>query len=29
MVAPGADEAIVLERVTPAEPPAKALVATR
>jgi cell division protein FtsL len=29
MVAPGSDEAIVLERVTPAEPPAKALVATR
>ena len=29
MVAPGAGEAIVLERVTPAEPPAKALVATR
>jgi len=29
MVAPGSDEAIVLERVTPAEPAAKALVATR
>jgi cell division protein FtsL len=29
MVAPGADEAIVLERVTPAEPPAKTLVAIR
>jgi cell division protein FtsL len=29
MVAPSAGEAIVLERVTPAEPPAKALVATR
>ena len=29
MVAPGAGEAIVLERVQPSEPPAKALVATR
>ena len=29
MVAPGAGEAIVLERVEPSEPPAKALVATR
>ena len=29
MVAPGPDEAIVLERVTPAEPPAKSLVAVR
>jgi cell division protein FtsL len=29
MVAPGAGEAIVLERVQPAEPPAKALVATK
>jgi cell division protein FtsL len=29
MVAPTAGEAIVLERVTPSEPPAKALVATR
>jgi cell division protein FtsL len=29
MVAPTADEAIVLERVTPSESPAKALVATR
>ena len=29
MVAPGAGEAIVLERVAPSEPPAKALVATR
>jgi cell division protein FtsL len=29
MVAPDNGEAIVLERVTPAEPPAKALVATR
>ena len=29
MVAPGAGEAIVLERVVPSEPPAKALVATR
>src|SRR5919106_66001 len=29
MVAPGADEAIVLERVTAAEPAGKALVATR
>ena len=29
MVAPGADEAIVLERVTPADPPAKTLVAIR
>jgi cell division protein FtsL len=29
MVTPGADEAIVIERVTPTEPPAKALVATR
>jgi cell division protein FtsL len=29
MVAPTADEAIVLERVTPSEAPAKALVATR
>jgi cell division protein FtsL len=29
MVAPGTDEAIVLERVTPAEPPAKSLVAVR
>ena len=28
MVAPGAGEAIVLERVVPSEPPAKALVAT-
>src|SRR5687768_5010371 len=27
MVAPGTDEAIVLERVTPVEPPAKSLVA--
>lgn len=29
MVAPGADEAVVLERVTPAETPNKALVAAR
>jgi len=29
MVAPGMDEAIVLERVTPAEAPAKSLVAVR
>jgi cell division protein FtsL len=29
MVAPGVKEAIVLERATPAEPPGKALVATR
>ena len=29
MVAPGADEATVLERVTPPEPPAKAIVASR
>jgi cell division protein FtsL len=29
MVAPGADEATVIERVTPAEPPARSLVATR
>jgi len=29
MVAPGTDEAIVLERVTPVEPPAKSLVAVR
>jgi cell division protein FtsL len=29
MVAPGADEAIVLERVTPSEAPTKALVAAR
>jgi hypothetical protein len=29
MVAPGADEAIVLERVPAAEPAGKALVATR
>lgn len=29
MVSPGADEAVVLERVTPPEPPDKALVATR
>jgi cell division protein FtsL len=29
MVAPGAEEAIVLERVTPSEPPTKALVAAR
>jgi cell division protein FtsL len=29
MVAPDADEAIVIERVVPAEPPAKSLVATR
>ncbi len=29
MVAPGAGEAIVLERVEPSEPPAKAIVATR
>ncbi|HXG87172.1 MAG TPA: cell division protein FtsL [Vicinamibacterales bacterium] len=29
MVAPGPDEAIVLERVTPADPPAKSLVAVR
>jgi cell division protein FtsL len=29
MVAPGAGEAIVLERVRPSEPPAKALVATK
>jgi cell division protein FtsL len=29
MVAPGVEEAIVLERVTPSEPPTKALVAAR
>jgi cell division protein FtsL len=29
MVAPAADEAIVIERVMPADPPAKSLVATR
>ena len=29
MVAPGMDEAIVLERVTPVEPPGKSLVAVR
>ena len=29
MVTPGAGEAIVIERVTPSEPPAKALVASR
>jgi 16S rRNA (cytosine(1402)-N(4))-methyltransferase/cell division protein FtsL len=29
MIAPGTDEAIVLERVTPVEPPAKSLVAVR
>ena len=29
MVAPGPDEAIVLERVVPADPPAKSIVATR
>ena len=29
MVTPGPDEAIVIERVTPSEPPAKALVASR
>ena len=29
MVAPTADEAIVIERVTPADPPASSLVATR
>jgi cell division protein FtsL len=29
MIAPSANDAIVLERVTPAEPPAKALVAER
>jgi cell division protein FtsL len=29
MVAPGSDEAIVIERMAPADPPAKSLVATR
>jgi cell division protein FtsL len=29
MVAPGSDEAIVIERVVPAEPPARSLVAAR
>jgi cell division protein FtsL len=29
MVLPGPDEAVVLERVAPADPPAKSLVATR
>ena len=29
MVSPGADDAIVIERVTPPDPPAKSLVATR
>jgi cell division protein FtsL len=29
MVAPGVDDAIVIERVTPPDPPAKSLVATR
>lgn len=29
MVAPGADEAIVIERMMPADPPAKSIVATR
>jgi hypothetical protein len=29
MVAPGADEAVIIERVVPADPPARSLVAAR
>jgi hypothetical protein len=29
MVAPGADEAIVIERIVPADPPARSVVAAR